>query len=116
MKNIFGVVIGILALAAGCGSNAFQPYDTCGSPSDDCLGGTFCSQTTLPASSSFTGALCTNSCGVASDCLSIPSGFAPECVDSQCYLTCPSSAACPYGQSCLNFQDQNGNPISLCAP
>lgn len=104
-----------LVLSACPQPASVQPYDSCSS-GDDCSGGLACVSTTLPASTGFTGYLCTSTCSQDSDCVQVPSSFAANCINSQCYLTCPSNDACPYDQSCLTFSDQNGNPISLCSP
>ena len=114
----FGLVMAAV-LAAACGPTPGPPvdddYDTC-NQGDDCADGLDCLATTLPASTGFTGLFCTSTCNTDSDCLQVPTSFAAACVNNQCYLTCPSNDACPFGQSCLSFTDQNGNPISLCTP
>ncbi len=93
-----------------------DPYESC-EPGDDCTGGTACAETTLPASDGYSGYFCTNNCSDATDCQGTPSGYDAECVNGQCYLTCPTgSGSCPYSQGCFTFSDQNGNPIDLCTP
>jgi hypothetical protein len=115
MRSMTPAVLLILVLA-GCGSRTYvHPYETCGGD-DACSGGLACVETTLPASTGFTGAFCTSGCDYDSDCVQVPSSFEGICVNSQCYLTCPSDEACPYDQSCLTFQDQFGTLINLCTP
>jgi hypothetical protein len=92
-----------------------EPYDSC-DPGDDCRGGLDCSQTTLPVSSGFSGNLCTSGCGSDSDCLQLVENFSAECINGQCYLTCPTGGdSCPYSQGCFTF-DSNTGPVSLCTP
>jgi hypothetical protein len=115
-------VLFVAAAASGCTTTVApdvvteDPYQSC-EPGDDCSGGLTCSPTTLPASTGYTGDFCTSSCGSASDCLQVPDNFTAQCVNGQCYLTCPTgSGSCPYDQQCLTFDDQNGNAIDLCTP
>lgn len=105
-------------LLAGCYTAPpvlVQPYETCGD-GDACAAGLVCADTTLPASTGFTGAFCTSGCNFDEDCLQLTSSFESLCVNEQCYLTCPSNQACPYGQGCLTFQDQGGTLFNLCTP
>jgi hypothetical protein len=102
------------ACTATTGPVVADPYDSC-DPGDDCSGGLACAPTTLPVSSGFTGNLCTSGCNVDNDCLQLVNNYDAVCVNGQCYLTCPSSDSCPYGQGCFTF-DSNTGPISLCTP
>jgi hypothetical protein len=113
IASICSVVI--LAGIASCSASNVQPYESCAS-GDDCSGGLVCAETSLPASTGYTGSFCTSTCNADSDCLQVPSNYDANCVTGQCYLTCPSSDSCPDGQSCLTFQDQSGNSVSLCTP
>ncbi len=92
-----------------------EPYDSCVA-GDTCSGGLTCADTTLPASSGYSGSFCTSQCSSDGDCIQVPTNYAATCVNGQCYLTCPSDDTCPFSQSCLTFTDQNGDPISLCTP
>jgi hypothetical protein len=106
------------ALLAACGSPVRvvdDPYDSC-SAGDDCRGGLVCADTTLPASSGYSGSFCTSGCSSDADCLQLVSNFDAVCVNDQCYLTCPAgSQSCPYSQGCFTF-GSNAGPISLCTP
>lgn len=104
-------------LAVGCGGRTVdQPYETC-VHGDACTQGTVCADTTLPASAGFTGSLCTNGCNTDGDCLQDLTNYAAICVNTQCYIQCPTGGSnCPYGTGCLTFTDQNGNPIDICTP
>lgn len=115
--NRFVLAAPLLLILAGCpvATPEDDPYDSCNA-GDECSGGLACLETTLPATSGFSGNLCTSSCSVDTDCVQVPTNFAANCVNGQCYLTCPSSDSCPFSQSCLTFTDQNGNPVSLCTP
>ena len=107
-----------LAFLTACGTPPTptdDPYESC-SAGDNCSGGLTCAATTLPASTGYSGSFCTSTCMADTDCLQVPANYAANCVNGQCYLTCPSSDTCPDSQSCLTFSDQNGNPISLCTP
>jgi hypothetical protein len=116
VKNPVFVVVPLLLALVSCGPTPeVQPYDSCGS-GDTCSGGLACIDTTLPASTGFTGSFCSSTCNTDSDCVQVPTSFAANCVNGQCYLTCPSNDACPFDQSCLTFTDQNNNAISLCTP
>jgi hypothetical protein len=108
-------VVAVALFAAGCPNTPVEPYDSCGS-GDSCSGGLSCIDTSLPASTGITGSFCSSACQQDSDCVQVPTNFAANCVNDQCYLTCPSSDSCPYDQSCVQFTDQNGNAISLCSP
>jgi hypothetical protein len=114
----------VLAMAAfslfvsGCGPVTVvdDPYESC-NPSDSCSQNTACLATTLPASSGFTGYLCTVTCASDSNCPQDLTNYASICVNSQCYTQCPSGgASCPYGTGCVTFSDQNGNLVNLCTP
>lgn len=114
---LFGV-----ALSSGCSSAApagpgavvDDPYESCAS-GDICDDDLSCIATSLPASTGFSGYFCSSACASDSDCVQDVTGFDAACVNDQCYLTCPSSDACPYSQTCLTF-DSNTGPISLCTP
>ena len=125
--GIFATIVSIgcgVALSTGCsttptavvtGPVTAEPYDSC-VPGDDCLGGLACLDTTLPASSGFSGSFCTSGCNTDSDCLQDITNFDAICVNGQCYLTCPSGgASCPYSQGGFTF-DSNAGPVSLCTP
>ena len=115
LRNLLGLVLCGMSLAA-CGPVLDQPYQSCGY-GEACAGGTVCAQTTLPASAGFTGALCTSSCVTSNDCLQDLSNYAAICVNSQCYIECPTGGySCPYGTGCISFSDQNGYLINLCTP
>jgi hypothetical protein len=104
------------ALSAGCSSSAVtdDPYESC-EAGDLCTAGLDCIETTLPISSGFSGNLCTSGCNADSDCYQVSDNSA-VCVNSQCYLTCPTgSESCPYSQGCFTF-DSNAGSISLCTP
>jgi hypothetical protein len=46
----------------------------------------------------------------------VPQNQTAICVNSQCYLQCPSGGIdCPYGQGCFTFSSNVG-PVSLCSP
>ena len=114
--TLFGV-----ALSSGCTTTVTpatvvtdDPYESC-ETGDLCTGGLDCLPTSLPASTGFSGQLCTSTCSSDADCLQDVSNFSAVCVNDQCYLTCPSSDSCPYSQGCLTF-DSNAGPISLCTP
>jgi hypothetical protein len=105
------------AMAAGCGggNSVYQPYDTCYNSNDVCAQGLWCTPTSLPVSSGYTGLFCTSGCTYDSDCLPLVQNYDAVCVSGQCYLTCPSgSSTCPYDQRCFTFND-NGL-IDLCTP
>jgi hypothetical protein len=108
----------LLSLSVACGPVVVvdDPYESC-NPGDSCSQGTACLATTLPASSGFTGSLCTVSCNTSNDCPQDLTNFASICVNSQCYTQCPSGgASCPFGTGCITFQDQGGNLVNLCTP
>jgi hypothetical protein len=106
------------ALSTGCSASSRAtdyPYESC-SPGDYCTGGLACADTTLPISSGYSGSFCTSTCNTGADCLQVPQNFSAECVNAQCYLTCPTGGeTCPYSQGCFTF-DSNAGPISLCTP
>lgn len=108
----------LLLLLAGCWDSRplDSPYQSC-NQGDGCGQGTGCLATTLPASAGYTGSFCTTSCGTSNDCPQDLSNYAAICVNSQCYIQCPSgTSTCPYGTGCLTFSDQYGNPVNLCTP
>jgi hypothetical protein len=122
LRLLTGLLLGAV-MAASCGSSTpaastavtDNPYETCYA-NDICLGGLTCAQTTLPASSAYTGFFCTSGCNYNSDCVQVPSNYNAACVDGQCYLTCPAgSSTCPYDQGCFTF-DSNVGPLDLCTP
>lgn len=117
VRSLLGLLLGGLTLtAAACGTVVNQPYQAC-AYGETCSGGTVCQQTRLPASSGYTGALCTTGCTYGSDCLQDLSNYAAICVNSQCYIECPSGGySCPYGTACISFADQYGYPVNLCTP
>lgn len=121
---LFGAV-----MAASCGSSTpaattavtDNPYETCYA-GDICLGGLKCWQTSLPASSGYTGWFCTSGCNYDSDCLQVPANYSAVCVNNLCYLTCPAGGStCPYdassgvAQGCFTF-DSNVGSLDLCTP
>jgi hypothetical protein len=115
MKSRLQVLLLGLALQ-GCTAAVDNPYESC-ALGDGCRGGTACLATTLPASAGFTGYLCTTGCATAADCLQDITNFAAICVNSQCYIQCPTGGSnCPYGTGCLAFQDQAGFPVNICTP
>jgi hypothetical protein len=109
----------LVLLVSSCvgGKGALQaPYQSCGEY-DGCSTGTFCSETTLPASAGYTGSFCTNSCHADADCLQDLDNYAAICVNAQCYITCPTgNRSCPYGTGCLTFADSSGFGFNLCTP
>jgi hypothetical protein len=116
------ILLGWLTLSltlGGCvivGTPVNQPYESCAA-GEACSGGTVCTGTTLPAAAGYTGAFCTTGCSVGSDCLMDLSNYQAECVNGQCYITCPTGGlTCPYGTGCLTFSDQAGQPINICTP
>ncbi|HRI50464.1 MAG TPA: hypothetical protein PLW65_09810 [Pseudomonadota bacterium] len=116
-RNLAGwLIVGLGLSFAGCGSPVNRPYEACGY-GEACSGGTQCLQTSLPASAGFSGALCTNVCNQPADCLQDLQNYETICVNSQCYIQCPTGGYnCPYGTGCLQFSDQFGYPVNLCTP
>ncbi len=109
----------VLALT-GCGIGTgggypADPYESCGG-SDYCTNGLYCTGTTLPVSSGYTGSFCTAGCRDSFDCPQLVSNYDAICVNGQCYLQCPTgSNSCPYGQGCFTFSSNVG-PVNLCTP
>jgi hypothetical protein len=98
-------------------ANVVEPYETCDDTTDVCDQGLSCLPTTLPVATGYTGELCTSTCQDDSDCAQDLSNFASICVNGQCYTQCPDGGAnCPYGTSCLEFNDDAGNAIDICSP
>jgi hypothetical protein len=109
-----------VVLSSACSSatpvNTEDPYESC-EPGDNCTAGLYCLGTSLPASSGYSGYFCTSGCNSDADCVQVPTNFDANCVNGQCYLTCPGgSDSCPYDQSCFQFTDSTGAPINLCTP
>lgn len=117
-KLLSWMLFSALVVGSGCGPGGYarvNPYESC-AYGDYCNGGLTCAQTTLPASSGYTGSFCTAGCNFSSDCPQLISNYDAICVNQQCYLQCPTgSNTCPYGQGCFIF-DSNVGPISLCTP
>ncbi len=122
MMNLGKVLVGMLfclLTLAGCGVgggyNNAGPYESCVG-GDYCPGGLYCVGTTLPVSSGYSGSFCTTGCNDSLDCPQVVSNYDAICVNSQCYLQCPTgSNTCPYGQGCFTFSSNVG-PVSLCTP
>ena len=115
LVRLCGVAMLVLA---GCGPLVVvdNPYESC-SAGDACGQGTACYQSSLPASAGFTGNLCSTPCNDSSDCLQDLTNYAAICVNSLCYIQCPTGGStCPYGTGCVQFSDQSGNAVNLCTP
>jgi hypothetical protein len=114
-----GFLVAASSLVTGCGGgggNIDGAYESCYS-GDVCDLNLDCLPTTLPESAGYTGALCTSTCATSADCAPDLTGYTPLCVNAQCYTQCPDGGAtCPYGTTCLQFSDQDGNEVDLCTP
>lgn len=116
----FSFCIALALSVIGCGGGGSgviaSPYESC-QPGDTCTQGTVCSETTLPVSAGFTGALCTVGCNTDQDCPQDLNNYAAICVNGQCYTQCPAgNSTCPYGTGCVTLQDQNGFDFDICTP
>ena len=132
-RDLIGISCSVVVVAAvgigvfGC-SAPYQPvpvttgptagaYETCDDRVDVCPGGLTCTPSSLPASAGFTGEFCSSGCNFSTDCLQLVANYDAICVNSLCYIQCPAGGGtCPYGTGCLEFADQDGNPVDLCTP
>jgi hypothetical protein len=116
------VVFALSCALAACGGNdgiVAGPYESCdASEGDVCSNSGFeCVTTTLPASVGYTGQLCTTGCDANNPCPALIDNYDAICVNGQCYTECiQGDDTCPYGTGCLDFSDQDGNPVSVCSP
>lgn len=114
---LFGVV-----MLTSCGSSsktvppAVEPYDIC-AQGDSCANDQVCMPTSLPASSGYTGSLCTSACSSDLDCL-VTGFYLQACFSGECYITCTPGAGpfCPYGQRCVIYDRANLGDVELCTP
>ena len=119
-RMLFSAILmtGVAGLS-GCGggyASSAGPYESCVGGDYCTTAGLYCARTTLPVSSGYSGSFCTSTCATSSDCAQLVSNYYAICVNSQCYLQCPSgSNSCPYGQGCFTFSSNIG-PVSLCTP
>jgi hypothetical protein len=116
VNYLVGLLLCGLSLA-GCSisvsNGTASPYENC-SAVEVCTGGTACLDSTLPAG--YAGYFCTTTCQASTDCGQDLTNYDAICVNSQCYIQCPTGGiTCPYGTSCFTF-DSNVGPVSLCTP